>query len=446
MKTQQKIVQITNYSSKPCPLLISPPGTCYFKITSKTLKEWLNPGYSFELKIRFIPDEIRHYHDSIKIQEFEKRYSILKLSAAPSCEINYPKTVDFGKVPLAATVSYKIPIHSDPMKKISFAVFPLSEIQCCLHIYPLYGSLKPGQNPIFLNVEYQALRYITATFQIQLFIPEICKSPFLINFIAYTYPGLQREKLEEVIEVPLENQKEPKKTNSVSEPIKLENKITSTSLHFSQQKKEKKKIQNYEYKLFKKLGKIPAFSLHGVNLIMNARLKKVHDEFELRGPLSMYKCDTMKEKMNHQNEFLHKSEQLLKLNENARNNHKPKLGESLSDSYNEKFDSILAKRKQHSFEYKNKLITTTKEELLQRPKVIKIRQRTLRSCTENFEKITTHQLSCDWFLRYTIIAHFIQAARIIILKNRLKKVLSLLRKLTPEIVERIEKLIDKERN
>lgn len=34
----------------------------------------------------------------------------------------------------------------------------------------------------------------------------------------------------------------------------------------------------------------------------------------------------------------------------------------------------------------------------------------------------------------------------IILKNRLKKVLNLLRKLNPEIVERIEKLIDKEKN
>lgn len=66
-------------------------------------KEWLNPGSSFELKINFIPDEIRHYHDSVKIQEFEKRSSILKLSAAPSCEINYPKNVDFGKVPLGAT-------------------------------------------------------------------------------------------------------------------------------------------------------------------------------------------------------------------------------------------------------------------------------------------------------------------------------------------------------
>lgn len=90
----------------------------------------------------------------------------------------------------------------------------------------------------------------------------------------------------------------------------------------------------------------------------------------------------MREKMNHQNEFLHKSEQLVKLNENARNNHKPKLGESFSDSYKEKFGSILAERKQHSFEYKNKRITTPKEELLQRQKVVKIRQRTLRSCTE----------------------------------------------------------------
>ena len=61
-----------------------------------------------------------------------------------------------------------------------------------LNISYTLGSLKPGQDPIIIIVEYQALRYITATFQIQLFIPEICKSPFLINFTAYTYPGLER--------------------------------------------------------------------------------------------------------------------------------------------------------------------------------------------------------------------------------------------------------------
>lgn len=93
---------------------------------------------------------------------------------------------------------------------------------------------------------------------------------------------MSREKLEEVIE-PFENQKEPKKRTSLGGPIKLKNKITSPSLNSCEQKTEKNKIENYEYKLFKKLGKIPPFSLHGVNFIMNARFKKAHDEFELRG-------------------------------------------------------------------------------------------------------------------------------------------------------------------
>ena len=38
-----------------------------------------------------------------------------------------------------------------------------------------------------------------------------------------------------------------------------------------------------EEHLFKKLGKIPPYSLHGVNIIMNACSKKTHNNFALRG-------------------------------------------------------------------------------------------------------------------------------------------------------------------
>ena len=96
----------------------------------------------------------------------------------------------------------------------------------------------------------------------------------------------------------------------------------------------------------------------------------------------MYPIESMKEKMNHQNDFLQKTEILWQVNENARNNHKAKLGENFLDSYKEKFSSIRAERKLQSFKYQNKLITTPIKELLERQKVVKIRQRILRSNTE----------------------------------------------------------------
>ena len=82
---------------------------------------------------------------------------------------------------------------------------------------------------------------------------------------------------------PLEKQKVPKNIKSLGESIKFEDKIASISLKSPDQKTKKKKMENDDQKLFKKLGKIPPYSLHGVNFIMNTRLKKGYDEFEFRG-------------------------------------------------------------------------------------------------------------------------------------------------------------------
>lgn len=41
-------------------------------------------------------------------------------------------------------------------------------------------------------VIYKPLRYISMNFQIRIFISDLYKTPYVINFYAYTRPGLLR--------------------------------------------------------------------------------------------------------------------------------------------------------------------------------------------------------------------------------------------------------------
>ena len=104
--------------------------------------------------------------------------------------------------------------------------------------------------------------------------------------------------------------------------------------------------------------------------------------FFLTGPLNMFTSETLSQKLKYQNQFLEKAENIWKQNEIAKINHKPKLGEIFTDSYAEKMYLILAERKQYSCEYKNRMLITPDNELLQRRHIVKIRQRTLRLSTE----------------------------------------------------------------
>lgn len=58
--------------------------------------------------------------------------------------------------------------------------------------YHFAGHVKPNQEPLIIMVIYRPLQYISLNFQIQIFITNLCKTPYIINFYAYTRPGILR--------------------------------------------------------------------------------------------------------------------------------------------------------------------------------------------------------------------------------------------------------------
>ncbi|KAF3426825.1 hypothetical protein E2986_10772 [Frieseomelitta varia] len=190
-KIQEKKIEIMNCFLKPCPIRFLPLETDYFRFKNVYQRAWLKPGSVFKLNILFIPDEDRDYNDILKICYFNDQTMQIKIYAEMTIKFSFPAVVNFGNVPLGRTVSYKIPIHSHAEKDFSFAII-LFNGGSCVDVYPQRGHVKSKQKPVTIVVIYRPLRYISMNFQIRIFISDLCKAPHIINFYAYTRPGLLR--------------------------------------------------------------------------------------------------------------------------------------------------------------------------------------------------------------------------------------------------------------
>ncbi|XP_015602810.1 cilia- and flagella-associated protein 221 [Cephus cinctus] len=430
---QQKYLKILNIGLKPYPVQVLPPDTSYFKVSNSSTV-WISPGLSLNLRVIFYPKDVREYNDVLRLRCLYNQNLFIKILAKPETLLNFPTRVNFGKVLLGTVVSYKLPIHSFPSKKFSFAILILSD-EPSVTVNPLQGHLCPGQDPVIVQINYKALRYVTITFDLQIYIPEICKSPFVINFIAYTWPELQvkdtHKPVEEFTKI------EVVKESDYTEKTIRKAKILSPKVEFSM-----KKELSYEDLLLKQLGQIPLYSLHGVNCILNYNLIQTHTVDELRGPLNDYFYNDARERDKRIEEFFNRVKSCNHENDSAKFYHRPKLGFQLDQLQKEEIDRIMIERQEHWSRYRDATITTADEELLTRQEAMKIKQRTLRSSLDNPNFIAPYKITDDWFLRYHIISQFIEAARTIVLKNRLEKVLCKLKKLNPKVISEIEIFVD----
>ncbi|CAL7941310.1 unnamed protein product [Xylocopa violacea] len=190
-KTQGKVIEVINYSSKPCPVRFLPLQTHYFKIKNTFQTTWLNPESVIKVNILFMPDENRDYNDVLKIRYFNNQIMETRILAKVISKFSFPTSIDFGNVPLGRTVCYNLPIHSHAEKEFSFAIFTHNG-DSSVDVYPRWGHVKPKQKPVMVMVIYRPLRYISMNFQVRIFISDLYKAPYNINFYAYTRPGLLR--------------------------------------------------------------------------------------------------------------------------------------------------------------------------------------------------------------------------------------------------------------
>ncbi|XP_076757278.1 uncharacterized protein LOC143427232 [Xylocopa sonorina] len=187
----------------------------------------------------------------------------------------------------------------------------------------------------------------------------------------------------------------------------------------------------------KRCSRFPLYALHTVNCILNSKCQRSHNEYELKGPLGMYLFETMEQRALKLMDFFTQVEERYRENEQAKLHHRPKVNNGTLDVNENGIIEIKAQREQAWNDYKN-LITHSEEEIFERVKCKKIRQRILRASQENSATFSTPSRNAESIIHYRKIQPFVQAARKIILRNRLVKVLEKLRKLTPELVIQFE--------
>ncbi|XP_050593105.1 cilia- and flagella-associated protein 221-like isoform X1 [Bombus affinis] len=277
-KVQEKTVEITNFFVKPCPIRFLPMETHYFRFKDIYQRTWLNPGSVFKMNILFIPDENRDYNDTLKILYYNDQTTQIKIYAEMATKFSFPTIVNFGHVPLGRTVCYNIPIHSHAEKDFSFTIIPFNG-GSCVDVYPRWGHIKSKQNPTIIAIIYRPLRYISMNFEIRIFISDLCKSPHIINFYAYTRPGLLREKLG-TIEAKIKSKIQQK---NISTTFCKGAKPISVKKNKPKYLKESTMKFTSSEKLLLKQCYFPLYTLHAVNCILNLKIRKLFNEYELKG-------------------------------------------------------------------------------------------------------------------------------------------------------------------
>ncbi|XP_043264918.1 cilia- and flagella-associated protein 221-like [Colletes gigas] len=437
LKVQKKTIEITNYFPKSCPIQPLPLETHYFRMQTITQGRWLTPGSIFKLNILFIPDEARDYNDVLNIRYFNNRLLEIKITAKATTDFSFPTNVNFGVVPLGRPVCYKMPIYSHSKKQFSFAILPCKE-DPCVDIYPRWGHVKPGQEPLIIMVIYRPLRYISLNFQIRIFITDLCKIPYVINFYAYTRPGVLRETLENV-EPEMKSKARPiqRKVSAIArkkmKPISLDQPTLKSCAI-----KPDMELSSFDESLLKECGYLPLYTQHAVNCIMNSKSRKPFGEHDLRGPSSLHMFQILEEKVRKLKEFLTKVENYRQENELAKIHHKSKVNYGTRDISENQIIEIKIQREQEWNDYEDSMKTSLDEDLFGRQKAKKIRQRILRSFQKSPNEISMSSKDGQSFLRYCNNMLFLQAARKIVIKNRLLKVLAKLKQLTFESVVKLE--------
>nr|XP_033336531.1 uncharacterized protein LOC117226378 isoform X3 [Megalopta genalis] len=381
LKVREKTLKITNYFSKSCPIQPLPIKTPYFRFGSAPQTRWLTPGSVHEINIQFIPDEPRNYNDVLKIRYFDNRILIVQITGNVRTGFCFPANINFGNVPL-------------------------------------------GKAP---------LRYISMDFQIRIFITDLCKTPYIINFSAYTRPGLLREVLEN-IEPESKNRKQPLKIGAIT---RKKAKATSKEIIISKPCTEQPIIEykSVEETLLKECGYFPLYALHTVNCMLISKSRAPCNEYELKGPMNICMSEVVRQKAQKLKEFWTRANNYRRENEKVRIGCKSKVNNGARELNEQEIAEIKTARKKGWNDYKCTLENYAPvEDVFERQKSRKMRQRILR-IAQKYPKIITAapKVEQSFLHRYNIMP-FVQAARKIILNNRLLKVLEKLKNLTPELI------------
>ncbi|XP_073318608.1 cilia- and flagella-associated protein 221 [Pagrus major] len=183
-----KILKLINISSEVMNIHIIPTQTKHFQ-TSYTKKYRLIPGLAYTLKVRFCPDEWRYFYDCVRVHCKGEENLLIPVHAYPVIDdLQIPPHIDLPAVPLGQSVCRAIPLRCSCPIDFEFQVFVIQPHEA-FSIQPLTGVI-PANGEVRINVTFSPFQYETSQVTIQLVISQFNTKPYLCTITGRSAPQL----------------------------------------------------------------------------------------------------------------------------------------------------------------------------------------------------------------------------------------------------------------
>ncbi|XP_078572039.1 cilia- and flagella-associated protein 221-like [Branchiostoma floridae x Branchiostoma japonicum] len=192
-KTQKQIMRVANVSGDIQRMHILPPATSYFKL-HYTKPDRLVPGLTMDVQVEFTPDEWRYYYDCIRIHCKDDENLLIPIHAYPVMNTaDFPSQVTFPPTPIGQIRVKKIPLRCNA--PIDFE-FQISFIQPhpAFKVEPQTGTV-PANGEAVITVTFSPSEFITANMKIQVTVSQFNSKPLLCSFVGTSQPGLSAKTM-----------------------------------------------------------------------------------------------------------------------------------------------------------------------------------------------------------------------------------------------------------
>jgi hypothetical protein len=190
-KRHTQVLRIVNRSPVSQRLHIIPPSTPHFKATCDK-KGTLAPGMCEEIVVEFLPEQLRYYHETLKIH-CEPDNLLIPIHAYPVMnETKFPSRIDFGKCPVGKPVTKKVKIECKVPMEFEFQIKEVKS-NPSFSISPMSGSI-PAHGHTVVEICFTPTLHRTEEMSIEVRVSEFNSKPVVCAITGSSMPGLNKDR------------------------------------------------------------------------------------------------------------------------------------------------------------------------------------------------------------------------------------------------------------